>query len=126
MRLVKRQELMLLPSGTLFAELQEPWVFHGLQLKLDTIVIDGVNVDFWVRSLDWPDADGTGEALERLEEMVADSSVSYPVESAWSRHGLYDDERLYLVYETADTAALIGDLGQADEEPMSTTGGNHG
>lgn len=110
MRLVKRQELMTLPAGTLFCELHEPWVFGGLQLKGDTIrnplIRDG-NIDFWVRQIDWPDADDTGMVLDRLDEMSADSSVSYPVDSAYGRHGLYDDDQLYLIYEPADTAALI-------------------
>lgn len=111
MRLVKRQELMALPAGTLFAELYEQWVFGGLQLKGETFGTDGKNWDFWVRSLDWPGADDTGMAIGRLEEMSQDSSVSYPAEYAHARHGLYDDERMYLVYEAADTQALIEELG---------------
>lgn len=107
MRLVKRQELMTLPAGTLFAELHQEWVFGGLQLKEDTIEIGGVNCDFWVRQLDWPEADDTGMAIDRLEEMAKDPTVSYPIEPAPGRHGLYDDDRLYLVYEQSDTDALI-------------------
>lgn len=110
MRLVNRQELMKFPPKTLFCEMHQRWVFGGLQLKMDTIVIGGQNYDFWVQTLDWPEAHDTGEAIERLEEMVADSGVSYPVEPALVRHGLYDDDRLYLVYEPADTEALIASL----------------
>jgi hypothetical protein len=110
MRLVKRQELMTLPAGTLFCEMHQEWVFGGLQLKGDTIASNGRNIDFWVRQIDWPDADDTGMAIDRLEEMAKDSAVSYPVESAYGRHGLYDDDRLYLAYESADTAALITEL----------------
>jgi hypothetical protein len=113
MRLVKRPELMQLPAGTLFCELHEPWVFGGLTVKHDTLVWNGKNSDFWTRQLDWPDADDTGEALDRLEEMAADSNVSYPVEEAHGRHGLYDDDRFYLVYEQADAEALIADLRKA-------------
>jgi hypothetical protein len=110
-RLVKRQELMRLPTGTLFCELHEPWAFGGLQLKMDTIEHLGKNIDFWVRSLDWPEADDTGMAINRLDEMAADGNVGYPIETAETRHGLYDDDVLYLVYEQADTAALIELLG---------------
>lgn len=110
MRLVKRQELMIFPSGTLFCELHQEWVFGGLQLKRETIVNLGKNVDFWVHALDWPEAHDTGEAIDRLTEMASDSSVSYPLEDAFSRHGLYDDERLYLVYERSDTEALLAAL----------------
>lgn len=115
MRLVKRQELMTFPSGTLFCELQQEWVFGGLQLKLDTLVNLGENVDFWVHALDWTEAHDTGEAIERLEKMASDSSVSYPLEEAFSRHGLYDDDRFYLVYEQADTDALLSALGLEQE-----------
>jgi hypothetical protein len=110
MRLVKRQELMTLPSGTLFAACHQPWVFGDLELKLDTIVRDGQNADFWVRTLAWVDADDTGMALDRLDAMAADSTVSHPVDEVASRHGLYDDDRLYLVYEPADTQSLIAAL----------------
>jgi hypothetical protein len=112
MRLMKRPELMTMPAGTLFAELHQEWVFGGLQLKGDTFQINGENFDFWVRQIDWPDNQDTGEAIDRLEEMAQDSTISYPIESAYGRHGLYDDERLYLVYEPADTQALIADLTQ--------------
>ncbi len=111
MRLVKRQELMTLPGGTLFCELQQKWVFGGLQLKMETIVTLGKNRDFWVQPLDWPEADDTGMAVDRLDEMARDSNVSYPIEQANSRHGLYDDDQLYLVYEKADTDALLSALG---------------
>lgn len=110
MRLVRRQELMTLPAGTLFCELLEEWVFHGLQLKGDTFGVNGDNVDFFTKSLDWPAAYDCGEACSRLDEMKADPAVSYPIEDAYGRHGLYDDERLYLVYERADTEALIAEL----------------
>jgi hypothetical protein len=115
MRLINRQELMKFPTGTLFCELNGEWYFGGLQLKGDTIVSGGRNVDFWVLQIDWIENDDTGEAIRRLDEMKADSSVSYPAEDAYGRHGLYDEERLYLAYESADTAALIKKLqgGQA-------------
>ena len=109
MRLVKRRELMALPAGTLFAELLEPWVFGDLTLKGDTFWHNvGDDGDFWVLTLAWPEADDDGMSFNRLDEMQQDSTVSYPLEPAYSRHGLYDDDRQYLVYEAADTAFLIG------------------
>jgi hypothetical protein len=102
---------MTLPAGTLFAKLHQEWVFGGLELKGDTFTdIAGENVDFWVRQIDWPYADDCGEAMHRLDEMAKDSTISYPIESAYGRHGSYDDDRLYLVYEPTDTAALVADL----------------
>lgn len=108
MRLVRRQELMTLPAGTLFAELQQEWVFHELQLKGETYTDgQGRNIDFMTKQLCWVDAIHTGEACRRLDEMKADPTVSYPIETAYGRHGLYDDERIYLVYEPADTQNLV-------------------
>lgn len=109
MRLVKRQELMTLPKGTLFAELHEPWVFGDVEIKGDTCLDarTGENFDFWVLQLAWPDAVDTGEAFDRLAQMVADSTVSYPPGYVYARHGLYDDDRPYLVYEKADVDNLI-------------------
>jgi hypothetical protein len=106
---------MTLPGGTLFCELYQEWVFGGLQLKMETITNNGKNIDFWVHALDRPEAYDTGEAIDRLEEMSHDSSVSYPLESARSRHGLYDDDRLYLVYEQSDTDAFVAALGRPEK-----------
>lgn len=104
MRIVKRQELMTLPAGTLFAELRQPWVFGELQLKGSTIQWDGANRDFWVLQLAWIEEDCVDL---QFEAMLADSSVSTPAETVWGRYGLYDDDQAFLVYEPADTRRLI-------------------
>lgn len=109
MRLVKRQELMTLPKGTLFAELQQQWVFGDVEIKGDTCLDNrtGENCDFWVLTLAWPEADDTGQAIDRLEQMAANPTVSYPPGYVYARHGLYDDDRPYLVYEKADVDNLM-------------------
>ncbi len=110
MKLVKRQELMEMPEGTLYCELREPWIFSGLSIKGSTINIDGKNIDFGTRGLEWVDADNSGEAVDRLEEMLLDSSVNYPVEAAYGREGMFDDEQVYMVYDKADIKSIFGDL----------------
>lgn len=107
MRLVKRQEFLALPPGTLYAKLQEPWVFQGLALKSDTIMHGDKPGDFWSISLDWIEADDTGMALDRLDAMRSDPTLSYPMEWAPTRGSDFDDNSVYLVYEHADTQALI-------------------
>lgn len=106
MRIVGLQELMTLPNGTLFAELHEPWVFGDVLIKGDNV--PGSTCDFWTKSLNWPDVDDTGMAFDRLDAMLADSKVSHPAETAYSRGAyLSRDDYKFLVYEPADTAALI-------------------
>lgn len=110
MRLVKRPEFLTLPPGTLYAELQQPWVFHGLALKSDTIMHGDKPGDFWSISLDWPEADDSGMSFDRLDAMIKDPTLSFPMETAPTRGSDFDDETIYLVYEPADTAALIAML----------------
>jgi hypothetical protein len=118
MRIVKRQELMTLPPGTLYCDVLQPWIFGTFCVKGDTIQWDGKNADFWERNLDSVDAWHSGEMCDRLDEMGADSTVSYPVQAAPGRYGLYDDEAMFLVYEPADVnvlrAWLNGDFGDED------------
>lgn len=106
MRLVKLPELKELPAGTLFAPMQQEWVFGELEIKGDNF-----GPDFWVRSLAWVDAFDSGEATDRLDEMALDSSVSYPINQAYQRNCDYDDESLYLVYEPDDVEYLAAELG---------------
>jgi len=108
MRLVKRQELMTLPPGTLFAELFEPWSFGQLAIKGETWIDGDKNFDFLEIGLGAVASDSTEQYCERLGEMLADSTVSYPAESDYGREGLYDDNIVYLVYEPADVDHLIG------------------
>ncbi|MCT7361212.1 hypothetical protein [Mycolicibacterium llatzerense] len=113
MRIVGLQELLTLPNGTLFAELREPWVFGELYLKGDNL--GGANNDFWSKSLAWPDADESGMAFSRLDAMLVDPTVSYPADEGYTRGEYLGETRDYkfLVYEPADTAALIELLKEA-------------
>lgn len=109
MRLVTQTELMEFPDGTLYARLQQPWVFADLCVK-------GENVgskDFYERGLAWIDAHDCGEATHRLDLMMADSSLSFPVDRAYGREGLYEQDARYLVYELDDVKLLLSELGQA-------------
>ncbi len=88
MRLVTQAELMALPDGTLYAPLHEPWVFGEVRIKGENV---GAN-DFYARDLNWIDANDCGEAIDRLEAMLKDGSLSFPVEQAYSREGYYDGD----------------------------------
>lgn len=90
---------MKLPAGILFASGRR-WYFTGMQVKGETI-----STDFQSRQLDWVAANDSGEAFDRLEEMLS-SGVSYPINEAFGRDGRFDDDDIFLVYEEADLIEL--------------------
>jgi hypothetical protein len=108
-KLATQAELMALPDGTLYALLQQPWIFGDLRVKGENVASD----DFYERSLNWIDAHDSGEATHRLNLMMEDSSLSFPVEQAYSREGLYETDARYLVYELDDVKLLLSELQQA-------------
>jgi hypothetical protein len=65
------------------------------------------DIDWFYFDPNWVDAYDSAEAIDRLEEMVKDPNASYPMESAWSRDGLYDKDQLFLVFERSDVINLM-------------------
>lgn len=108
MRLVKKSEFLSLPEGTLFARLQERWVFDELSIKGDSLSSD----DFWKIPLGWPD-DAFEGGICKLDEMLADPSVSYSANDTIQREGIYDSDSVYLVYEQNDIDNLVERLKKA-------------
>lgn len=115
MRLVKRPEFMQLPAGTLFAPMQQKWVFGTLSVKGDTSQHGDEIGDFLKLGLTWIEGDGFSEVTDRLEEMLADSTVSYPLQSGYGREGLFDNDMVYLIYEPADVAELLAAINQTQQ-----------
>ncbi len=113
MKLINRYELMNLPSGTLYCTLNEPWVFGDMCIKGDTINVDGRNIDFGERGIQWVDADDSEEAVNRLDTMLEDSNRSYLVEQDYGREGMFDDNQVYMVYDGADIKSILDDLRNA-------------
>lgn len=111
MRLVKQQEMLTLPTGTLFAELHQKWVFDDLAIKGETIIRDGQPSGFWEHSIAWIDTDEP-TPFEGLEAMYDDPTLSFPMETAPIRHDCYNPETRYLVLEPADVATLIAAITQ--------------
>lgn len=111
MRLVNRKEFLELPSGTLFAECTQPWVFAALDIKGSTLSYN----DYNVRGLAWVDADSSEQAIDRLEEQLKDSTLSYPSERDYGRDGCFDEDGLYMVFERDDVLSIIEDLREAYE-----------
>ena len=110
MRIVKRKEFLKLPASTVYAQGRR-WVLGGLNVKLDLWSMDN---DWYYRDFDSIRADDSNELTDRLEEMLLDSSASYPVEDAACRDGLYleedDDDDLFLIYEVPDIRDIVTSL----------------
>lgn len=106
MRIYNRREFMALPAGTVFCK-GRPAVFEGLRVKGET---DGN--DFEVRDLKWIDANDSGQAFDRLDEMEK-NGASYPMETAYGRDGFFDEQDVFLVYEPADLEELSRVMAEA-------------
>jgi hypothetical protein len=94
MKLIKRQELMLLPSGTVYQEWR-PCIFGDIYVKQDTIVHDGENID-WFHNLQCPGGDG-----------FIDEGESGEFEIAQMRDGCFDEKQLYAVWSADEINAFV-------------------
>lgn len=113
MRIYSRQDFMTLPEGVIFAK-GKPWFFGTLSVKGDTIFMEGRAIDFGVRDLVNIESHDSGEWSDRLEEML-ENKASYPMNDSYGRDGCFDDEDVFLVYETQDIKKLITTLQYAEE-----------
>lgn len=105
MRILSRDEFLRMPSGTLYAPLETPWSFGEISIKGESY-----NNDFLECGITWVEGDSSDEAVNRLEEMLADSSVSYPVQSTYGREGIFDNDIKYLIYEKEDIKSIFEEL----------------
>jgi hypothetical protein len=106
MRIVDRKTFMDMPEGTVFSEIEERWAVGELSVKVENLG----TVDFYEPNFTWVDADDSNIAIERLEEMWEDETVSYPVDSAIGRNGLFNYDAKYLVYEPEDVQYIVNTL----------------
>lgn len=100
MRVYTRREFLELPAGTMFSKGRK-WVFDCLSVKGDSTRHN----DFFHRDLDWIDANDSGQAFDRLEEMLK-TGASYPIEQCEGRDGTFDDGDVFLVWESEDLKYL--------------------
>lgn len=109
MRLVRRNQLMLLPEGTLYFE----HAFDecsALKVKGKTITSEGQNIDWFVEAripgeysgfaFDEPPADLDYAESDCIPEAVGDGC----------RDGSFDDAAVYAVLERSDVDALVKQL----------------
>lgn len=103
MRIYNRDEFLKLPAGTIFAK-GKPQYFESLSVKADSMPND-----FIYRQLVWFESHGdTGDEFDlgrRFNAMV-ENGASFRMEQSYGRDGCFDDEDLFLVYESADLLEL--------------------
>lgn len=106
MRIVRLDEFMALPSGTLFHKYTR-CVTEPMHIKFESLGSrDWVELGF----TGYPEATSSSQEVDFLLEMENDG-VSHPLDlEGTCRHGLYPDDGLFMVYERADVEALIAYL----------------
>lgn len=101
MRLVKRQELMTLPAGTIYQSF-DPNILGELMLKGDNCVSNGENID-WYES-----------------PVGASISLNYnrfEMDNCVCREGCFDDDTWYLVHDADDIEWIVARLRGGDPAP---------
>jgi len=99
MRVLRCKDFLDLPAGTLYCKGAE-WHFGDMQVKGETF-----DNDWFTRTLNWPLAQDTGEAINKLETSLNGGS-GFSLEDAESRDGCFDPDALFLVYEEKDLREL--------------------
>lgn len=111
MRVRTRQQMKDEPEGTIYAEGVE-WVFSGLFIKGEPVIIHGENRGWWALDMAWPGVDG--DPIDALR-----SGESFPAEDYYTRDADFDDsdeanaEKRYMVFEREDLMALRGYIDNA-------------
>lgn len=100
MKLLRRDEFLALPPGTMFCTGGQ-WWFGGVEIKGETVLDKGC----WSLSLDGIDFNDSGEMIDRYEDMLK-SGASYPLDASYTRD-VFDEDALFLVFEADDLDALI-------------------
>lgn len=120
MKIVGKAELKTMPKGTPFA-LYNPSPSFAWPDGFDIFVGDcGFIDDFYYRSINCPENDGSDQLWERQREMYR-TSISYPIDTDIGREGLHEPDTQYLVWEPEDVARIIhllqGGDDPADDRP---------
>ena len=104
MKIYRRAAFMELPAGVLFSK-GKPWWFDGIYVKGDSINFKDAIGDFGSLNLASIESHDSGELVERFEKML-EEGASFPMEDAYGRDGLFDQDDLFLVWERADLEQL--------------------
>lgn len=119
MRIFSRTAFMDLPEGVLFSKGQ-PWFWDGLNVKGETLIHNGKAIDFGERSLLCIEAHDSGDLISRYELMHL-RGASFPMEDAYGRDGCFDDNDLFLVWESEDLSELLAIINRAMQATLPST-----
>lgn len=114
MRIVNRETFLTLPEGTAYCK-GKRWAFDGLCFKGDSRGNDWSYIH-----PEWVDANDSGEAFDRLEEMLS-QGASYPMNTAYGRDGCFDDEDIFMIFEADDLDRLAILISEARQVSKLTT-----
>ena len=90
MKVISRDELMDMPSGTIYQK-WKPCVFGEIYVKRETIVHDGKNID-WFHS-----------AYSLVGAGCADENGIIEMEECEFRDGCFDHDQLYAIWSASDS-----------------------
>jgi hypothetical protein len=115
MRVVDRKTFLALPAGTIYCK-GVPWAFDGICIKDDSLANDWVYLD-----PAWPSAHDSGEAIDLLEKSL-EAGSSFPCESDFGRDGCFNDDAVFLIFETDDLFTLKNHIETAIDIASQSSG----
>lgn len=108
MKIVKLDQFLKLPPGTLFAK-YVPCVFEELTIKGETLP---ATKDFCYQDIISVDAGTCGDSADMLFLAEEGASINLDL-NCQGRDGCFEPDQLFAVYERQDVEQLIGRLQQA-------------
>lgn len=107
MRIVKREEFLKLPSGTVYATHYNDDGFGTLCIKRSS----SPNNDWYYTDLnDFDDCDNSDDRYKKMK-LMREEGASYPLRlDTQSRDGLFEEDEFFAIYERGDIQNIITKL----------------
>jgi hypothetical protein len=104
-RIVKRQELMAMPAGTVYSEYQ-PHNFSGISVKGDTVIHGGKAIDFLMCGLIADFGGDSTTICDEMDRLARGEDIPQEFATCYGRDATFDDERQYAVWSEDDVIGL--------------------
>ena len=106
MKILNREDFLKCPAGTIFST-YEPCVFHGLNIKGESIFYPDGGNDFTEAELIGAlDVDSSDDYMEKCIRMENGEDMPTDFEF-YGRNGMYEYSQKYAVYTKEDVSKLI-------------------